>query len=79
MIFESLKRGSKLALRDVLTMEYYLCNAFIRKDKTDCLEGIRALLIDKDKNPKWKHKSVAYVKDEEVQSLFNMRVGISMM
>ena len=78
MIFELLKRGSKMALRDVLSMEYYLCNAFIRKDMSDCLEGIRALLIDKDKNPKWKHKSVLYVKEEEVQQLFKMREGPSM-
>jgi hypothetical protein len=34
-------------------------------------EGVRALLIDKDKNPKWSHKHVKDVKKEEVDAFFN--------
>jgi len=34
-------------------------------------EGVRALLVDKDKNPKWFHKSVDAVKKEEVEWFFN--------
>lgn len=34
-------------------------------------EGVRALLIDKDKNPKWSHKSVNDVTLKEVDEFFN--------
>ena len=34
-------------------------------------EGVRALLVDKDKNPKWTHTHVKDVKKEEVDFFFN--------
>jgi enoyl-CoA hydratase len=37
-------------------MEYKIVDGFV--NHTEFFEGVRALLIDKDKNPKWKHKSV---------------------
>ena len=67
-----------MAIREVLDMEYYLCNAFFNKENSDTFEGIRALLIDKDKNPKWKHNSIADVKNEEVEKLFTLRYGPSL-
>ncbi|OZB05413.1 MAG: hypothetical protein B7X54_05555, partial [Idiomarina sp. 34-48-12] len=36
----------------------------------DFAEGIRALLIDKDKQPKWQHGSVGEVSAEEVDGFF---------
>ena len=61
----------------VIEMEYYLCNTFFRKEHTDALEGIRAMLVEKDKKPVWRHKSIAEVKPSEVQKLFTMRYGPS--
>ena len=66
-----------MAIRSVLEMEYYLCNAFFHNDNSDVYEGIRSVVIDKDRNPKWKHKSVADVTSQEVEKLFSMRYGIS--
>lgn len=37
-------------------MEYKISQGFV--NHTEFFEGVRALLIDKDKNPKWKHTSV---------------------
>lgn len=36
----------------------------------DFAEGVRALLIDKDKTPRWSHADVESVSEEEVQALF---------
>lgn len=37
-------------------MEYRISQGFA--NHTEFFEGIRALLVDKDKKPQWKHKSV---------------------
>jgi enoyl-CoA hydratase len=36
----------------------------------DLVEGIRAQVVDKDRNPKWSPVSLAAVTDEDVQSYF---------
>ena len=58
-----------MGLREELEMEYHLCNAFFRPGKSDFYEGIRALLIDKDKNPRWMHQSVSEVEKTDVEAL----------
>ena len=39
------------------------------QEETDFLEGIRAMVIDKDRTPQWKHKSLSEVKIEEIAAL----------
>ena len=36
----------------------------------DFFEGIRALLVDKDRAPRWQHSSLAAVSDAEVETYF---------
>lgn len=36
----------------------------------DTMEGIRALVIDKDRAPRWRHRSVAEGHREEVEAFF---------
>ena len=43
-------------LKEVFEMEYKISQGFMRH--TEFFEGVRALLIDKDKSPKWKHASI---------------------
>lgn len=46
--------GKTLSLKECLQMEYRLCHrALEAKFSNDFYEGVRALLIDKDRNPKW--------------------------
>jgi len=61
LVFEQIKRGKHLNLEDAFRMEYKLSQGFCSDTKTEFMEGVRALLIDKDKNPKWKHKSISEV------------------
>ena len=51
-----------------MTREYTLaCNLTAHPDFK---EGVRALLVDKDNQPKWAHTDIASVSDEDVSVLF---------
>ena len=70
--FESLKRGQNLTLEAALMMELKVFLGFLNNDECGELhEGVRALLIDKDQKPKWKHKSIFDVKEDEVDWFFD--------
>lgn len=57
-------------------MEYKIADGFAHH--TEFFEGVRALLIDKDKNPKWKHKSVLDVKKEDVDFFFDRKAQLNL-
>ena len=42
----------------------------------DFSEGVRALIVDKDRNPKWNPATLAEVTDEMVESYFTMVDGV---
>ncbi len=66
--FEALKRGAALNFREAMTMELDLSLNFLKTQ--DFYEGIRAQLIDKDRNPKWSHDAVNTVTDAQTERLF---------
>ncbi|KAM9304898.1 3-hydroxyisobutyryl-CoA hydrolase, mitochondrial [Gastrophryne carolinensis] len=68
MTFRQLKHGSSLTLQDVLIMEYRLSQACMRGH--DFYEGVRAVLIDKDQNPKWNPAVLEDVTNEYLDSCF---------
>lgn len=55
-------------LRDVLIHDYRLAVRFLAGE--DLHEGVRAVLIDKDGQPKWRHNSIEEVKSEEIDQYF---------
>ncbi|XP_034834260.1 3-hydroxyisobutyryl-CoA hydrolase, mitochondrial-like [Maniola hyperantus] len=64
----ALQRGAQLDFPECLKMEYRVaCRNVISHDT---LEGVRALVIDKDKKPQWKPKTLAEVDDDIVESYF---------
>ena len=66
--FEALRRGEGLAFREAMRQELDLSLNFLKTQ--DFYEGIRAQLIDKDRNPKWSHDSVDDVTVAQVQRNF---------
>ncbi len=50
-------RGQRLTIRTALEMEYRFTHRSM--EQGDFLEGIRALIIDKDRTPKWQHADQA--------------------
>lgn len=63
-----LNLGANLSLGECLQMEYRLIFHFFQD--SDFYEGVRALLIAKDKHPKWNPPSIEDVPAEQVLSFF---------
>jgi len=76
--FESLKRGTQLkSIEEAFNIEAQLIGVFM--ENKDFYEGVRALLIDKDNNPKWQYKSLKDVPnvDELIKKYFNRKEEIT--
>ena len=66
---EAVRRAAKLeTLEDVLAQDYRMSSASLRSH--DLVEGIRAQLVDKDRNPKWSPASLAQVTAADVEAYF---------
>jgi enoyl-CoA hydratase len=66
---ESVRRAGKLdTLEDVLVQEFRVSSASLRSH--DLVEGIRAQLIDKDRNPSWSPASFAAVTRAVIDGYF---------
>ena len=69
VVFEQIKRGADMNVKDVFQMEYGISQGYMKH--TEFYEGVRALLVDKDKNPQWKHANVNEVTAEDVAYFFD--------
>lgn len=66
---EAIRRAARLpTLEDVLVQEYRTSCASSRSH--DLVEGIRAQIVDKDRNPKWSPPSLAAVTEQDVEDYF---------
>jgi len=68
IVWNQLQHGADLSLADCFRLELTLSVQCAMRG--DFAEGIRALLIDKDKQPKWQHASVADVSADDVDGFF---------
>jgi 3-hydroxyisobutyryl-CoA hydrolase len=65
VIFELLKRGLEMhSIDEAYDVEAQVVAGFM--EDSDFFEGVRALLVDKDRNPNWKHKSVNDINHSEL-------------
>jgi enoyl-CoA hydratase len=66
---EAVRRAAKLeTLEDVLVQDYRVSSASARSH--DLVEGIRAQIIDKDRNPKWSPATLAAVTAADIDAYF---------
>lgn len=63
-----LRHGRQLSLAHCFAMELQLVARWF--EQGDFIEGVRALIVDKDKNPRWKYTSIEAVPQTEVDALF---------
>ena len=68
LIFRQLELGRSLSLADVFKMELVLSSNRVRDP--EFAEGVRAHLIDRDRDPRWCYKSIAEVPELEIDALF---------
>jgi enoyl-CoA hydratase len=71
--FEAHHRSRGQSFDDIMVMEFRLSQACMRGH--DFFEGIRALLVDKDKSPKWKPASFAELSQMEINAAFDTPAG----
>jgi len=65
---EQMLRGKNKNLADLFRME--LTIAYHCSRESDFIEGVRALLVDKDRNPSWKFSAPAEVPEEYIEKFF---------
>lgn len=63
-----LRHGRRLSLAQCFAMELQLVAQWF--EQGDFIEGVRALIVDKDKNPQWKYSSLDAVPQPEIDGLF---------
>jgi enoyl-CoA hydratase len=67
--FAQLRRGRSLSIEEALRLEYRMVHRILAAG--DFAEGVRALLVDKDKRPHWRHAGrLGAVPAGEVEAVF---------
>lgn len=66
---EMLRRGRHLSLEDCFALELHLDRQWFAHG--DLMEGVRALIIDKDKQPRWNPPTLQTLEPQRVSSFFN--------
>ena len=68
LTLRALRSGASMDFDAVIQMEYRLSQACMQRH--DFYEGIRAVLVDKDRSPKWRPPSLAEVSETDVEQHF---------
>ncbi len=66
LVFRQLRQAREMDLRQCLAMEFRLATRVLKT--SDFREGVRAAVVDKDRNPKWQPSALAGVR--ELDSFF---------
>ena len=69
LTFEQMKRGAGLEFDEVMKMEFRIVRRVM--EGRDFFEGVRAQIIDKDRNPKWSPASLSDVSDADIGHYFD--------
>jgi len=68
VVFRQLHNGKQLPLNKCFEMEFRMAQRFMAGH--DFFEGVRSVLVDKDRNPKWKPARLEEVSDSDVNTYF---------
>ena len=65
---QATRRAATMSLDEVLDQDFRVGNRFLRQP--DLQEGIRARIIDKDRQPRWHPATLDQVTDADVAAFF---------
>lgn len=68
LTFEQLRRAKTMTLPECLKMEYRMACRIL--ENKEFYEGVRAVLVDKDNNPKWNPAKLEDVKEVDINAYF---------
>lgn len=68
LTYRQMREGKALSLEDALKLEFRIVSQI--KSGHDFYEGVRAQLVDKDRNPKWQPSELEDVKDADIDAHF---------
>jgi enoyl-CoA hydratase/carnithine racemase len=63
-----MREGANKNAQECFVMEYRIASRMM--ENPDFFEGVRAVIIDKDRAPKWQKKEITQVTNEQVASFF---------
>ena len=66
--YRAIKQGRGKSIRDCLIDDFRIAQRLMKNN--DYFEGVRALIIDKDRKPKWNPPSLAEVRPETIERYF---------
>lgn len=69
VIFKHVNQAHNMSLADCMKQEYRITHHMLKSH--DFYEGIRAMLIDKDKAPQWQYKAISEIPAKFVSSYFS--------
>jgi enoyl-CoA hydratase len=71
VVLSQIRKARNMGLADDLRMELDLVHhCFHLRERSETVEGIRALAVDKDHQPKWAHGHLSEVADAEWSAFF---------
>ena len=68
LTFRAIREGAKKSMRDCLITDFRIAQRIMRKG--DYFEGVRALIVDKDNQPRWNPALLADVGKDEIDACF---------
>lgn len=68
IIFKHLNESRNLSLEECMNIDYTIMYNMLHG--SDFYEGVRAILVDKDKNPNWHYKNIEAIDESTLQSYF---------
>lgn len=68
LTFEQLRRGAALSFDEVMRMEFRLASRVMAG--REFIEGVRAQIIDKDRNPQWQPATLEAIDPAEIERYF---------
>ena len=68
LIFRQLEAGRNLGLLEIFRMELVMSANRVRDP--EFAEGVRARLIDRDRDPRWCYRSIDEVPELEIEAMF---------